>query len=137
MAIMALTAAYISIAGTTYHDRGFKAEINVDVDEKEVTTFASLGWKEVIGGLKSGSLGLSFRNDHADDNIDEDMWLILGTVVAFAVRHTQSAISTSNPEYQGNVLIKEWKPINGSVGETNELDVSWPTSGAITRDTTP
>jgi hypothetical protein len=134
---MAITAAYISIAGTTYHDRGFKCELAVDVDEKEVTTFASLGWKEVTGGLKSGSLALSIRNDHADDNVDEDMWAILGTVVAFAVRHTQSAISTSNPEYQGNVLVKEWKPINAGVGEVNELDVSWPTSGAITRDVSP
>jgi hypothetical protein len=137
MAIVALTAAYISINSATYHDRGFKCELTVDVDEKEVTVFTSLGWKEVIGGLKSGTLGLSFRNDHADDNIDEDIWAILGTVVPFAVRHTQSAISTSNPEYQGNVLIKEWKPINAGVGEVNELDLSWPTSGAITRDVTP
>lgn len=137
MAIMALTAAYISIAGTTYHDRGFKCTLSVDVDEKETTTFASLGWKEVIGGLKSGSLELSFRNDHADDNIDEDIWAILGTVVAFAVRHTQSAISTNNPEYQGSVLVKEWKPINGAVGDVNELDLSWPTSGSITRDVSP
>lgn len=137
MGIMALTAAYISIAGTTYHDRGFKCTLSVDVDEKETTTFASLGWKEVIGGLKSGSLAVSIRNDHADDNVDEDMWAILGTNVAFAARHTQGAISTSNPEYQGIVMIKEWKPINGAVGDVNELDVSWPTSGLITRDVTP
>lgn len=135
MALMALTAAYVSINSATYHDRGFKAEVTVDVDEKEVTTFASLGWKEVTGGLKSGTLGLSFRNDHADDNIDEDMWGILGTVVPFSVRHTQSAVSASNPSYSGNVLIKEWKPINAGVGEVNELDVSWPTSGAVVRAT--
>lgn len=138
MALMCLTAAYVSITGPgTLHDRCSKAELTVDVEEKDVTTFADLGWKAVMGGLKSGQLALSLFQDIADDALDEDMWTILGTNVAFAVRLTQGAISTSNPEYQGIVFIKEWKPINGSVGDIASLDVTFPTSGAITRDVTP
>lgn len=138
MAMMVLTAAYVSITGPgTIHNRCSKAELSVDVEEKDVTTFASAGWKEVLGGLKSGQLALSLKNDIVDDGLDEDFWTILGTVVTFAVRLTQDAISTSNPEYQGSVLIKEWKPLNGTVGDVAELDVTFPTSGAIVRDVTP
>lgn len=138
MAIMVLTAAYVSITGPgTIHDHCSKAELTIDVEEKDVTTFADAGWKAVLGGLKSGQLALSLKQDIADDGLDEDFWTILGTVVTFAVRLTQSAISTSNPEYQGSVLIKEWKPLNGSVGDVAELDVTFPTSGVITRDVTP
>lgn len=138
MAIMVLTAAYVSITGPgTIHDHCSKAELTIDVEEKDVTTFADAGWKAVMGGLKSGQLALSLKQDIADDGLDEDFWTILGTNVAFAVRLTQGAISTSNPEYQGIVMIKEWKPLNGSVGDVAELDVTFPTSGVITRDVTP
>lgn len=134
MAIMVLTAAYVSITGPgTIHDHCSKAELTVEVEEKDVTTFASLGWKEVLGGLKSGQLALTLKQDIADDGLDEDFWAILGSVVTFEVRLTQSAVGASNPKYTGSVFIKEWKPLNGSVGDVAEMDLSFPTSGAVTR----
>lgn len=136
MAIMVLTAAYVSITGPgTIHDHCSKAELTVDVEEKDITTFADSGWKAVMGGLKSGQLALSLKNDIAVGALDDDFWAILGTNVTFEIRLTQSAVSTSNPKYTGTVFIKEWKPLNGSVGDVAELDVSFPTSGAITRGT--
>lgn len=136
MSMMVLTAAYVSITGPgAIYDHCSKIELSVDVEEKDVTTFASLGWKEVLGGLKSGTLALGLKQDIVDDGLDEDFWTILGTVVTFEVRLTQSAVSTSNPKYSGSVLIKEWKPLSGSPGDVAELDVSFPTSGVITRGT--
>ena len=136
MAMMVLMAAYVSITGPgTLHDRCSKAELTVDVEEKDTTTFASLGWKEVLGGLKSGSLALSLKQDIIDDGLDEDFWTILGTVVTFEVRLTQSAVSASNPKYSGSLLVKEWKPLSGQVGDLAEVEVSFPTSGVITRAT--
>lgn len=136
MSLMTLTAAYVLVTGPgTIHDHCSKAELTVDVEEKDTTTFASLGWKECLGGLKSGQLALSLKQDIADDGLDEDFWTILGTVVTFEVRLTQGTVTVSNPKYTGSVLIKEWKPLNGSVGDVAELDVSFPTSGAVTRGT--
>lgn len=134
MALMVLTAAYVSVTGPgTIHDHCSKAELTAEVEEKDVTTFASLGWKEVIGGLKSGQLALTLKQDIADDGLDEDFWAIFGTNVAFEVRLTQSAVGTSNPKYTGILFVKEWKPLNGSVGDVAEMDVTFPTSGVITR----
>lgn len=134
MTMMVLTAGYVSITGPgAIYDHCSKIELTVEVEEKDVTTFASLGWKEVLGGIKSGSLALGLKQDIADDGLDEDFWAIFGTVVTFEVRLTQAAVGVANPKYTGSVLIKEWKPINGTVGDVAELDVTFPTSGVVTR----
>jgi len=136
MAKMVLTAAYVNLTGpgdvSAYVS---KAELTVEVEEKDVTTFASLGWKEVLGGLKGGTLALTFKNDLTDDLLDEDMWAVLGTVIAFEVRASNASVGVSNPKYTGSVLIKGWSPISGSVGDVNETSQSFPTSGAVTRAT--
>ncbi len=131
---MVLTAAYVSINAVTYHGRTKSIELTTEVEEKDVTTFASLGWKEVLGGLKSGSLSVTFLNDVTDNAIDETMWGLQGTVVPFEVRATQSAVSASNPSYTGSVLIPGWTPISGSVGDVVEVDLDMPTSGVVTRN---
>ena len=138
MAVMVLTAAYVSLTGPGLISGALsKAELTAEVEEKDITTFASLGWKEVTGGLKSGSLGMTFFNDYTDDALDEDMWTIFlaGVPVGFEVRYASSTVTVSNPKYTGNVLPKSWSPLNGSVGDVAGGDLTWPTSGVITRTT--
>lgn len=135
MAKMVLLAAFASINGTDLSAYTRKVELSTEVEDKDVTTYASLGWKEVRGGLKSGELGLEFLQDVAASQIDSIMWPLLGTVVPFVVRLDQAAVGTSNPQYSGSVLIKGWNPIEGSVGDEASVSVSYPTSGAVTRAT--
>lgn len=135
MTAMVLTSAYVAVAGVSVSNRCKKIEITVEVDEKDVTTFASAGWKEVLGGIKSGGLAMSFNNDNTDDDLDEDFWGYFGTLQTFEVRPTSAAVGVTNPKFTGSVLVKELKPIAGGVGDVNEFDVTWPTSGAVTRAT--
>ncbi|KIF69244.1 hypothetical protein HY68_12645 [Streptomyces sp. AcH 505] len=135
MAKMVLLAAFVSLGGSDLSGYARKAEVSVEVEDKDVTTYASLGWKEVLGGLKSGELGLEFLQDVAATKIDAIMWPLLGTVVPFAVRLDNAAKSTSNPEWTGNVLINGWNPIEGSVGDEASVSVGYPTSGAVVRAT--
>ncbi|MEU0102393.1 phage tail tube protein [Streptomyces sp. NPDC006267] len=135
MAKMILLAAYVSLNGTDLSEYTRKAELTTEVEDKDVTTYASLGWKEVLGGLKSGELSLEFLQDVAATEIDSVMWPLLGTVVPFVVRLDSSAVGTSNPEWSGNVLINGWNPIEGSVGDEASVSVGYPTSGAVTRAT--
>lgn len=131
---MTLTAAYLSLDGTDVSGQSSKIEVTVDVDEKDVTTFASLGWKEVIGGLKSGSVAATLKQDISAGGLDERMWANLGEVIPFAVRLTNAPPSAGNPEYRGSVLVKSWKPISGSPGDVADVDISYPTSGPVTRN---
>ncbi|MER6956008.1 phage tail tube protein [Streptomyces sp. NPDC000618] len=132
---MVLLAQYLSINANVLNTFTKKAEISVEVEDKDVTTYASLGWKEVIGGLKSGELGIDFLQDFAATQLDSIMWPLLGMVVPFEVRADQAAVGTSNPKYTGNILIKQWNPLEGSVGDEATVGVSFPTSGAVTRAT--
>ncbi|MFI6274314.1 hypothetical protein [Streptomyces sp. NPDC050988] len=132
---MVLLAQFLSINGNTLTEYTRKAEVAVEVEDKDVTTYASLGWKEVLGGLKSGELGCEFLQDFAATELDSIMWPLLGSVVPFVVRADQAAVSTSNPNYTGNILIKGWNPLEGSVGDEASVSVSFPTSGAVTRTT--
>ncbi|MFF5977174.1 hypothetical protein ACFY7C_37380 [Streptomyces sp. NPDC012769] len=135
MPMMVLTSEYVALNGVDLSEYARKAELAVEVEEKDVTTYTSAGWKVVLGGLKSGELGCEFLQDYAATRIDSIIWPLLGTVVSFEVRPTNAAVSASNPKYTGSVLIKEWKPIEGSVGDEATSGVSFPTSGAVLRAT--
>jgi hypothetical protein len=132
---MVLLAAYLNLASNDLSEYARKIEVTVEVEDKDVTTYASLGWKEVLGGLKSGELGLEFLQDVAATELDSIMWPLLGTVVPFVTKLDNATTTTSNPAYSGNVLIKGWNPMQGSVGDEASVSVSYPTSGAVTRTT--
>jgi hypothetical protein len=132
---MVLTAEFLSINSNDLSEYTRKAELAVEVEEKDVTNYKSLGWKEVTGGLKSGELSCEFLQDYAATKLDAIMWPLLGTVVPFVVRADQAAAGTSNPSYSGNILINGWNPITGSVGDEATVSLGFPTSGAVTRAT--
>jgi len=134
---MVLTAAYLALGGTDLSAYTSKVEITAEVEEKDVTTFASLGWKALLGGLKSGSVSVMWKNDITDNLLDEILWntLGLGSVSTFEVRAINTTATSSNPKYTGSCLIKALTPISGSVGDVNEQSQTFPTSGAITRGT--
>jgi hypothetical protein len=132
---MVLLAEYLSINANVLNEFTKKAELSVEVEEKDVTTYTSLGWKEVIGGLKSAELGCEFLQDFATTKLDAIMWPLLGTVVPFEVRADQAAVGVSNPKYTGSILINGWNPLTGSVGDEATVSLGFPTSGAVTRAT--
>jgi hypothetical protein len=135
MAKQVLTQCYVEINAVDRSANVSKVEFTDQFEEKDVTTFGSLGAKEVLAGLESGSIGLSFKNDFAFGTIDASMWALRGTVVGMKLRPSQAAVSTSNPSYQFNVLVKEWKPIAAAVGDVAETDVTWTMTGTVTRTT--
>lgn len=112
-----------------------KVELNDEFEEKDVTTFSSDSAKEVLGGLESGSVAISFKNSHTTGELDDIMWALRRQVVSFATRADQAAVTTSNPQYSGNLLVNQWMPIAGTVGDVNEFDVTFPLSGPLVRAT--
>src|SRR5262245_5304488 len=134
---MVLLASFLSIASNDLSARTSKIELTAEVEEKDMTTYASLGWKEVQGGLASGSLGVGFKQDVAAAQIDSIMWplMLTRTPQTFEVRLDNAAVSVNNPKYTGSVLISKWAPIGGDVGDAAEVEAEYPTSGVVTRAT--
>jgi hypothetical protein len=53
--------------------------------------------------------------------------------VAFKLRPTQASIGSANPEYVGSLVPVNYAPLSQSVGAKATTEITWPTSGAITR----
>jgi hypothetical protein len=135
MAKMVLKTTLLTVNAVDHSPWCKKAELTIEVEEKDVSTFASLGWTEVLGGMGKTGLAVSYINDMAAAALDSVMWPLIGLVVPWTLKATNAAVSTSNPLYGGNILIKSWTPIAGGPGDVNESSYTWPGSGAPTRVT--
>lgn len=136
MAKMILTSLFTSINAVDRSQWVARSELAVQGEAKDITTFASGGFKENLVGLKSGDLALMLDNDMAVASLDETMWalFIASAAVSFEVRATSAARSTSNPGYTGNLVLTNWTPVSGAPGDVNQFSVTYPTTGAIVRN---
>jgi hypothetical protein len=132
MAVMSLTTQYTSINSVDESANIKSSTLTVDVNPLDTTDFASAGWVEQIGGLKSGTLAVEFQDDIVAAAIDSKLWAILGTVVPFEVRLTSAVVGASNPKWTGNILITGHS-VGGAVGDLAMKSLTFPTSGAVTR----
>lgn len=136
MTKIVLLDAQLSIANNDLTQWTQKIELSDEFEAKKTTTFASGGAEENKGGLESFEMSITFLQDYAAAALDSIMWALRRSVVTFATRAQIAAVSTSNPQYSGSILINKWVPIAGSVGDVAEVNVGFPGSGPLARATT-
>jgi len=138
MARIVLTDAYIKLNSTDLSDHIASVEIAQSFDAIETTAFGDSG-RTRTGGLEDSSITLSFHQDFASSQVDDTIAPLVGGTATFEIRAvgTATAVSATNPKWTGTLLITEWSPLNGAVGELSTADVTWPVSGQIARGTTP
>lgn len=134
MAIYSMTATRVEVAGTNFSDHGVSADLSIDVNTLESTNFASAGWTEMIAGIKSATVNLTFNDDFAASNIDSTIWTNLGATVSVKLRPVNTTTTSTNPEFQFTALVTQHR-FGGQVGAIAQKQVSWPVTGAITRAT--
>lgn len=135
MAVVVATMLRTELNGTQLTGFTESSELALDADQIDATTMASGGWKEARGGLRGGTLAINLQQDFAAGATDATLWPLFGSVVTFRLRPTTGAISATNPEYQGNVLINSLKPITAQVGGKMMQQLQWPITGPVTRAT--
>lgn len=136
MAKQVLLNCYVEINSVDRTANVAKVELEDTFEEKETTNYASGGAKEVLAGLESGSVGITFKNDYAASALDSAMWALRRSLVTIKVRpEKDSIVSSANPQYSCSILINSWKPIAGAVGDVAEVDVTYPMSGVMSRTT--
>ena len=140
MAKFVLTDVKTTINGVNFSDHLNSVTIDLTADEVETTAFGGSGFRTRVGGLKDGSITLSFHNDFGtsgSDAVDSTIYNLFGSNATVVVTPTSSAVSQSNPSYTGVFLVSQVNPISGSVGDLATRDVTWPTAGTagITRGT--
>ena len=136
MARIVLTDAYVKLNNVDLSDHIASVEIAQSFDSIETTAFGDSG-RTRTGGLEDSSVTLSFHQDFAAASVDQTIAPLVGGTAPFEIRAvgTATAVSSTNPKWTGTVLITEWNPLSGAVGELSTADVTWPVSGQVTRGT--
>lgn len=134
MAVFAFTNPNITLNSVDISAMVKSATLEIEAEDLETTAFGAT-FKSRIGGLKSGSLSLTFNQDFAASQVDATLWPLLGTVTAFQIKAVNAVNSATNPQYSGSVLVSQYSPFGNSVGELAEVSVQFPTSGTISRAT--
>ena len=134
MAVYAFTNAKFTLNSVNLSDHVHKVTIHTSADDLETTAMGAT-YKSRIGGLLDYSVNVEFNQDFAGASVDATIFPLLGTVVAFTVKRDAGANSATNPEYQGSVLISDYSPLDGAVGDLGRTSMTFPGSGTLTRAT--
>ena len=148
MARLVLTNVDVELNGVNLSDHIASVTLSSTYDVIETTAFADgnvpQAAKSRVAGLVDNSVTLEFHQDFAAGEVEATIYPLLGTEVSMKIQPVNGAISASNPQYiidgtngSGKVLISEWTPLNGAVGELATASVTWPISGQIYKDVTP
>ena len=133
MATLALVDAVVSVNAKDLSPDGVKVDLEYSADELEDTAFGDTT-KSRIGGLKDWGGTFEFNQDFAATPApDVDLFAIVGTVVAIAIKPTSAATSATNPDYQGNALVSSYKIFGQGVGELAMAVVTFVAAGDLTR----
>jgi len=130
-----IKAMDVEIGGVDYSDQISSAQLVVNLDTSDVTTFGDDGAQKMVGGIIRGNVNITFQKDADLSVLDADLWSKLGEEVAVnLLLDGDAAIGVTNPEFQGTFLVNGHE-FGGGVGQPHSHSVSWPVSGAITRAT--
>ena len=134
MAKLVITNPSITINSVDLKDHIAQVTINTSVNEVQTTSFGSTGVTRV-GGLSDSSIQLSFMQDFAAANVVATIYPLIGSTTTIVVKPVTGTTTSTNPSYSMTVLVTEWSPINGAVGDLLTADVTWPVDGTITKST--
>jgi hypothetical protein len=135
MAKTVVTSRYVSIGTADVSSALSGASLEITVEEVDKTSLGSAGWREVAAGLKSGSVTLNFMQDYGVGGVDALLYPLIGTEATVTIRSSSATVSATNPAYSAVVLVSQYTPVAGAVGDLATFDVTFPTVGAITRAT--
>lgn len=132
MAAIVLTDALVLANGANLSGQTNKLELSAEVPPEDVTTYASGGWREVIGGVGTHEWSLGgwwAAGDAAKP--DDRLWSDLGTVAAWtaAVPSAEGSVA-----YLGRLLSGSHS-VGGEVGAVAPYTARGVGSGRIVRGT--
>ena len=136
MARIVLTDVGVVLGGVDLSDHIASVEISQNFDEVETTAFGD-GGRTRVAGLEDSSLSLSFHQDFDASEVEATIGPLVGGTSSFELSPFGTAVAASGtaPRYLGTVLITEWSPLNGGVGDLSTADVTWPVVGKVAKGT--
>lgn len=134
MANLALTDAYILLNAVNMSPMARKVILKTSAAELDNTAFSAT-YHSRIGGLKDWAVDIEWNQDFAASQVDPLLFPLLGTVTTIEIRPTSAARSATNPAYTGSVLVSDYSPVDGNVGDLAKSTVAWKGATTLLRQT--
>jgi hypothetical protein len=137
MAHFVFKDAYLSLNSSDVSTHLESLSVTHSQETPDDTTMGAT-FRRFLPGLQTYELEAVFHNDFTDNDLDEDLFALMGTTFPVAWRPSKTdAISATNPEYQFTGCLGEGST-GGTVGEIDKFTVKiMLSSGTVTRDVTP
>ena len=122
----------ILVGGLELAGFGKDVDLSTTVAELDTTDFQSQGYRELIGGNKSGTISLGLMQDRAAGSVDSTAWSLLG------VADTPHSLCTPSTDgslaYLWRGIPLSYAPIQGAAGELAMTQISGQSStGGVVR----
>ena len=75
-----------------------------------------------------------FYQDFAIGSVEDIIYDWITKRILCKVKPVDDFTSATNPEYEFQVLISDWTPLNGGVGQLSTINVNWPINGEIIKN---
>ena len=134
MAKFAATDFTVTINGTALSTSLSSVDLTISADDKDVSTFG-VTYRQHVGGLKQGQLQLNFLQDFAASSVEATLYPLLGSIATVVIQPTSGTVSATNPSYTVPCLVTQVQPLSAAVGDVPTQQVTWPTSGTVTKAT--
>lgn len=111
--------------------------VEMTADAVDTTSMGETGHSHVQG-LRDDSFSMTAFSDFAAAQLDATLWPIFdgGSVFVVSVWPAGTVTSSTNPKYSGTVVLTEYSPVAGAVGDASMTSLTFPVSGRISRSTT-
>lgn len=100
-------------------------------------TAMSLDTRKNKPGLLNWSVDVEFNQDFAAGEIDATLFSLVGAA-AFAISIVpvmSDAVAATNPNFNGNVVLESYGPVDGGVGDLAVVRATFRAAGTLARTT--
>ncbi len=136
MAVHVLKDARVEVNSVVLSDHAKRVKISYTADDEDTSKMGDSS-KTCIPSLKEWSVEVEFEQDYDASKVDATLFSLIGApAFPIKIRPTSAAISPTNPEFQGNAILKSYPPVDGSHGKLHVVTASFKGTGELARATT-
>ena len=123
MAKFILQDGFVSVNGVTLSDHAFNVDTPQEREQIDVSGFNSTGAKSFLPGSTDETVTIQFLQDFASTSVHQTLEPLYRNSSTFAliIRPTSSAVSATNPAFQGTAALFSYNGLSGNLGDRSEI----------------
>jgi hypothetical protein len=133
MAKFVYKSALVTLGGTSLSAYVIDATLKRGVDTPEGTAMGSTTHTSMAGGLLTESVTIQFFQNHATGTVDDTLDGARTTAAEIVLTPTGSGPDADNPTYTGDMLVSDYDPMSGTVGDRAVCTAVFVPTEALTR----